>query len=127
MLTKLLMDSQGNIPYMQILIGIIIGAVAMLAYAKFCRPKILFADELTIPIGPGIKSPPPNFKKMKKEESENNVQQPVQIKIKPPTLPQMPIATVYESEDEEDDDDDEDDEEEKIQEYKTTFPINETN
>lgn len=42
MLGKLLRASDGSIPFVPIMVGIIIGAIAMFAYAKFWKPKILF-------------------------------------------------------------------------------------
>jgi len=44
MLTKLL-SVDGKIPVLQILIGILIGAIGMFVYAKFYRPKILYETE----------------------------------------------------------------------------------
>lgn len=44
MFGKLLTASDGKIPFVQIVIGVIIGAIAMFLYAKFWKPKMLFDD-----------------------------------------------------------------------------------
>ena len=41
-----LLSVDGKIPVLQILIGIIIGAIGMFLYAKFYRPKVLYETEL---------------------------------------------------------------------------------
>lgn len=49
-MSKFLTASDGKIPFLQILIGIIVGAIGMFVYAKFWKPKMLFENEnLEIP------------------------------------------------------------------------------
>lgn len=44
MFSKLLTSSDGKIPFLQIIIGAILGAIGMFVYAKFWKPKILFEN-----------------------------------------------------------------------------------
>ena len=41
-MSKFLTASDGKIPFLQILIGIIVGAIGMFIYAKFWKPNMLF-------------------------------------------------------------------------------------
>jgi hypothetical protein len=48
MLTRLFATSDGKIPFLQILVGVIIGAIGMFVYAKFWKPKLLFDHKLPL-------------------------------------------------------------------------------
>jgi len=48
MLGKLFTTADGKIPFLQIAIGILLGAVAMFLYAKFYKPKLLFQDSIAL-------------------------------------------------------------------------------
>lgn len=128
MIAKLFRTSEGSIPFMQIILGAIIGAIAMLVYAKFCKPKILYDETVTIPIGPSVADPrlPQNQVKV----SGKNVPAPVvaqtesapvlfdiasiapiQNDIQMPQLPslhEIEDEDTEESEEEDDEDEDED-------------------
>ena len=131
MIGKLLTGSDGKIPYMQILIGILIGAIGMLVYAKMMRPKILFEDNIKVPIGPSILQgkQPKNVLKQRTPAQPVVAQTsavPVQVdmnswkpgKMNAPSLP--PLFELHPSETEDDteteeDEDEEEDEQEQIQ------------
>lgn len=42
---KLFATADGKIPFLQIIVGIIIGAISMFAYIKFGKPKFIFDDK----------------------------------------------------------------------------------
>jgi hypothetical protein len=49
MFAKLFTAGNGKIPFIQIILGVIIGAVGMLVYAKFYKPKLLFPESQSLP------------------------------------------------------------------------------
>ena len=44
MISKLLATSDGKIPFLQILIGLIVGAIGMIVYVKFKKPDFIFGN-----------------------------------------------------------------------------------
>ena len=45
MFAKLFTTGEGKIPFVQIALGVIVGAIGMLIYARFYKPKILFPEQ----------------------------------------------------------------------------------
>jgi hypothetical protein len=135
MVTKLLMVN-GSIPYLQIIIGIIIGAIGMFIYAKFYRPKILYDDDVFIEDVVVKKSDmrPSGTKKQQlqqQQQQQDNIldddvnvtftQQPPPtfidlrgtIPMPMPNLSAMYQKQEYEEQSEDDDDDDEEEEDDE--------------
>src|SRR3954468_20982155 len=46
MFKRLFTSADGKIPFLQIIIGIVLGAISMFAYCKFCKPKLLFGEKV---------------------------------------------------------------------------------
>lgn len=80
--SKLFTASDGKIPFLQILIGIIVGAIGMFIYVKFWKPKILF-DNVESIAGAGVSQPlpAPNAKiqmQPQQQPPQQTMQQPMQ-------------------------------------------------
>lgn len=43
-LSRLFTTADGSVPIIQIIAGMVLGAIAMFAYAKICKPKYLYED-----------------------------------------------------------------------------------
>jgi hypothetical protein len=134
MLGKLFTTADGKIPFLQIAIGIMIGALAMFIYAKFYKPKILFQDTY-----PSLRSPtkiPPQIDTNAQEQSHAHAHLQVQSapkqsvgrvpghptfldmndispseQVKMPKLPQIYKQDEYSNEEEEKEDDDDEEQE----------------
>ena len=128
---KFLQASDGKMPFMQILLGIVVGALGMFVYVKFWKPKILFPVASITEKMQVSKTPTSTTKKTQQSVSNVPVQnQPPQgcpipsfidfssLNISRPqtAMPKLPsfesgITAAEELSMEEDEDEDEDEEE----------------
>jgi hypothetical protein len=84
--SKLFTASDGKIPFLQILIGIIVGAIGMFIYVKFWKPKILF-DNVESIAGIGVSQPlpaPNTNAKIQMQPQQQPPQQPMQQTMQQP-------------------------------------------
>lgn len=130
MLAKLFRTSEGNIPFLQIIIGAILGAVGMFIYAKFFRPKILYEENIHSPIRPSVADGPgPEDTREGNTVKINNKSVPAPVMATSDSapvlfdigtlhdsrnrLPQLPsLKQLQDDDDEEEEDEDEDDDDE---------------
>lgn len=90
------LNHSGSIPYLQIFLGILIGALSALAYAKFCRPPFIFGTERTQPpLLEALDDADEAQKRAKKVPARAKSQ-------RPPQIPEYPVETFTGAEDKED-------------------------
>lgn len=128
MLTNLFIASDGKIPYVQIIVGIVIGAIGMLIYAKFFKPQFILdtLNDRKSKSATTVKQQ--QQQQQKKSSSKSN---PVVLDLhtlahqnatekQPISMPKFPtlstLSTVSQEDDDDDDEDDEDDESENVEE-----------
>ena len=131
MISKMLTTADGKIPFLQIIIGVIVGAIGMFLYAKFCKPPWLFTPAPSA--SAALQDVKDAANKVIKNDQPVTQQQEPQVlprtRVEPQTvgpsfidlramaIPMPKLPTVYEndeysnepSEAEEDDEDDDDD------------------
>lgn len=130
MFMKLLTMTDGKIPYTQIAIGIILGAIGMLIYAKICKPKFLNEDFSvlglpSLPSFPNSTSQPVLVSKetiIPKEKAVLVEKLPLNVITSAPQLPTLINENIEDDDLEQDDDDDEsreesDNDDDKSEEY----------
>jgi hypothetical protein len=128
---KLFTTSDGKVPFIQIALGLIIGAIGVLVYVRFYKPAFLFPPSTTsapqrssITVRPAGKRKPEG--KVAEDARERHqpgydpedglIGAPVVLNmgtLQPgPRAPELPMPTMYPVDDEEESEDDDDDEEE---------------
>ncbi len=126
---KLFTTSDGKVPFVQIALGLILGAIGVLVYVRFYKPAFLFPPSTTstqqrsIPVRPTGKRKPEG--KVAEESRERHqpgydpddglIGAPVVLNmgtLQPgPHAPELPMPTMYPVDDEDESEDDDDEEE----------------
>lgn len=143
MLAKLFTTGDGRIPFVQIALGIIIGAVGMLIYARFYKPKILFPESTSSTSTVAAPAPQPSISTKRQAQQPSDQRQRTALRsasefessaalVGAPVLldlgtlhpgnqggaPELPLPEMFDRRDDEEDEDDgsHDDDEDELDE-----------
>ncbi len=142
MFLKLFTTSDGKIPFIQIALGAIIGAIGVLIYVRFYKPKILFPDKPATLSHPRVQARPPVPSKRKVESSNEPrvrpppgynpedvlVGAPVVLDLDTlhqqggPRAPELPMPAMFPPQEEPESEEEEEDDEEGIDEDEILLP-----